>query len=161
MLQGNLLNFKVVRIKQQRFRIKSKLFPSPHNEFTVKTQTNVIDVNKMVRRILTTYFHSTDAEITLKLKVRYFNQTGLSLNSIHDSYSVKAEHYQLLCRLYKEVAKEVAFDKPLITKLKLDCPLLKPFKEKLEGLDLKIGLSKENKAWKNLTKTTGYPLYPE
>jgi hypothetical protein len=122
------------------------LFPSPYNKFSVKTQTNVIDIDKMVRRILTTYFHSTDAEITLRLKIRYFEQTGLSLNSVHDSYSVKPEHYELLRRLYKEVAKEVVFDKPFTTKLKLDYKQLKPFEERLQNLNLKVKMNKQNKA---------------
>ena len=100
----------------------------------------------MTRRILTTYFHSTDAEITLNLKYRYFQKTGLSLNSVHDAYSVKAEHYELLCNLYKEVVKEVVFDKPFTAKLDLDYTQLKPFMQKLNNLELKIKEQKQKDA---------------
>ena len=160
-MQGNVFNFKVVKTKEHRFRVKSKLLPSPHNRFTISFKTDVIDVAKMVRRILTTYFHSTDAEITLNLKCRYFQKTGLSLNSIHDAYSVKAEHYVVLCNLYKEVVKEVVFDKPLRAKLDLHYVQLKPFIQRLNNLDLKIKEEKQKNARRKLTETTGYPLYPE
>jgi hypothetical protein len=115
----------------------------------------------MVRRLLTTFFHSSDAEVALKLRVLYFEATGRSLNSVHDAYSVRASDYRPLCALYKKALKEVIFDKTLAIKIDVNCNTLLDIKKELEILDAQIAAHKEAADWVHLSNNTGYPLYPE
>ena len=115
----------------------------------------------MIRRILTTYFHSADAELALELRIAYAAEFKCSLNTIHDAYSVPAQHYKRLCGLYKKKAKELIFNKPLSSKLDLSDPRLAKYKLELMDIEEEIQKCKESPAWLELDANSGYPLYPE
>jgi hypothetical protein len=115
----------------------------------------------MVRRLLTTFFHSSDAAVALKLRVLYFEATGRSVNSVHDAYSVRAADYRLLCSLYKRALKEVIFDTKLSIKIDIDCNTLLQLKAELEAFDAHIAVCKKAPDWAQLSNNAGYPLYPE
>ena len=100
----------------------------------------------MVRRILTTYFHSADSELALELRNDWSTVSKGTLSTIHDCYSARAEDYKKLCAAYKKKAKEVLFDRQLSNKIDLSDPELEVFRLELIEIEKVVQKNKKNPA---------------